>query len=733
MKTRFATIMIALIALATGAKAATGYGVKIAGVEITSDNYNNLASIPGVTVNSGGRIYYDSSSKTLYLKNVDIKTNNIGIENKERRNLSIVFEGYSGYEYNNGATWIQSYKNKALLLRRQTEIKCEGNGYAVIESSTSDDLSCELSEYYVDEEAITFRNADITLQGQKTGINGHGGRIHINNSHVEIFGGDEDPAIKDLQSLSIFGGSHVTLYGNDNTKTVSNLTGLYLEDMVISSPSGATYTNNSFYKNGQIITGDIEFTTTAIKVDATNFPDANFLSYVKSIVDTDHSGYLTKNEIDARVEVFAGSRGISNFKGIEHFTSLKSFYCEENTCTTLDLSKNTALETLRCYSNNLNSLNLTKNTKLTSLNFYDNNITSLDLSKNTDLKTLTCYNNKLTSLNLTNNTNLKTLECYGNNLTSITLGNHPNLTEVRLASSTSDKTINFDINAYVVNKLPTVSSGVEATFKPGYCITKADVTKARNKGWTVNTEGREAYKLSDIIPNTNFRSYVSSLSCCLSGWLVQQLANNITEMNVSSKNISDLTGISYFPNLITLNCQNNTLTSLNVSSLTNLQYLYCSGNRLTSLNLSSNKQLEKVECQNNQLTSITLPSSSTSLSEVRCYGNKLKDSYMTNTVSSLPYRNTQGSLYVATAASTEGNALNAQQRATLKSKKWSAYYLNSNNTWVPYEEGIVTSVEGVENEQQANDGTPQYNLQGQRVGNGYHGIVVRNGRKVLVK
>lgn len=66
---------------------------------------------------------------------------------------------------------------------------------------------------------------------------------------------------------------------------------------------------------------------------------------------------------------------------------------------------------------------------------------------------------------------------------------------------------------------------------------------------------------------------------------------------------------------------------------------------------------------------------------------------------------------------------------------WTAYYQNNNSTWEPYVyDGIATGMEAIDNARKTtDDGTPQYNMQGQRVGNGYHGIVIRNGRKVLVK
>ena len=764
MKTRITTIILALLALATGAQA-EDYGIEIAGVEVTSDNKDNLASIDGVTVGTNGRIVYYSSSKKLYLRNVTInKKGKIGIWNKSVNGLTIVFEEC----YVNGAikgSWIESTNNSAIRLDKKTTFISKNKGYGVIASARQSGNTGDYADLYISTDAdVIFENADISFEGNECyGIKGKSAStLTFIDSSVEIWGGTDDnpvPAIQTMGKLSIKGVSTVTLYGNDETQTVKGLSLCNLTDMAISSPSGASFSSSKqtfCYSNGQAIDEDIEFTTTAIPINSTNFPDEYFLDFVSEELDSDNNGYLTADERTATTIGVSNEKYIKKLNGIEYFadlvylncsynqigtldlrqnTKLKTLICNNNQLTSLNLSGNTLLEVLRCYNNQLTSLNLSGNTlleelrcnnnQLTSLNLNnnskltillcnDNKLTSLNLSYNTLLSTLDCTNNQLTSLNLNYNTKLQSIKCYGNNLSTLTMGgsSYPNLNNVDLAlDMMENQTLSFDTHQAIVNKLPTIPSGSSAYFGPGYYISKADVTKAQNKGWSVYSLGREAYKLSDIIPNTNFRDYVSSLSCCKFGWLIQTQANNITVMIVSSKSISDLTGINYFPNLRTLYCQNNTLTSLNVSALTSLQYLDCSGNKLTSLTLP------KVQ----------------SLCDVLCYGNKLKGSYMTNTVNSLAYRDTWGNFYVATSASTEGNALNAQQLATLKSKKWSAYYLNSNNTWVPYEEGIVTSVEGVENEQQANDGTPQYNLQGQRVGNGYHGIVVRNGRKVLVK
>ena len=100
-------------------------------------------------------------------------------------------------------------------------------------------------------------------------------------------------------------------------------------------------------------------------------------------------------------------------------TALTELYCLENQLTSLDVSKNTALTELHCSDNQLTSLDVSNNTALTMLYCYKNQLTSLDVSKNTALTELHCYDNQLTSLDVSGCTALKFLNCSSNNLTSL--------------------------------------------------------------------------------------------------------------------------------------------------------------------------------------------------------------------------------------------------------------------------------------------------------------------------
>ena len=65
----------------------------------------------------------------------------------------------------------------------------------------------------------------------------------------------------------------------------------------------------------------------------------------------------------------------------------------------------------------------------------------------------------------------------------------------------------------------------------------------------------------------------------------------IKSIKVSDKYISDLAGIESFINLDTLICSINTISTLDISKLTSLTYLDCQQNQLTSLNVSNNRKL----------------------------------------------------------------------------------------------------------------------------------------------
>ena len=840
MKTRIFTFLVALLALATGAKAAESYPLKIAGVQINSSNCSS-EKLCALIRNAGGTVddaWYDATVKELHLKNFDITCSSPCIEYTGSNTLYIEFAGDNYLTCKGNAPSIKlSHTNGYVYIQTDHRV-IDHTASVTLESWNSTALEINKSP------RVTLRNIHLYIDGKTYGIDGKNiGNLLIKNCYMDVWG-DTGPSVTNLQSLQIEGASDVTFIVWTSSSTAYAMTGVQSftlgEDMVFADPSGGHFvagSNCNIYTSSNLTwNDDIHFATTAPAINATNFPDFEFRSYVDLHYDLDNNGYLTKDELRKVTSMNVSGMHISDMKGIGYFSSLTSLNCSHNDfsslyvplsvqtldcssnkLTTLNVGENIVLTSLNCSYNQLTSLNVFPMygvSNLTTLNCSKNNLSSLYLANLTSLQNLNCSYNNLTSLDVSYSRYLKTLDCLSNNLTSLSLScpflselycsYNTDLTSLFFVSAPTQLTdvnllytkLGFSMHEQLVEQLPSGSG----TLYPAAKISVADVTKAKNKGWTVsgaNAAGIEAYRISNtnLFPDANFRNYLAGQSYGKDdGWIEASEIGNVSSMVVNQLGIRDLKGIEYFKYLTHLEASNNqlqslnlssntalqsllcnnnssltglnlsnnhemlylrcyfnsamtslnvagcsklyhidalgcNLSSLNVSSCTDLKEIYCGANSLTSLNLSNNYKLEKVNCEMNRLTSFLLPNTST-LSEIRCSNNQLKGSYMWSTVGSLPFVGS-GNFYVVrdNSLENEGNALSQEQLAEVMSKGWTAYHYA--DTWVPYTLSEPTGLETVEGAPQ--DGGNGYNLQGQRVGGGYKGIVVKNGRKVLRK
>ena len=126
---------------------------------------------------------------------------------------------------------------------------------------------------------------------------------------------------------------------------------------------------------------------------------------------------------------------------------------------------------------------------------------------------------------------------------------------------------------------------------------------------------------SQNIPDVNFANTIRSVcpTCIDASNNLLPPATNLTILDVSNKNIADLTGIGGFTSLLYLYCNNNQLTSLPTLPV-NLGWLFCNYNQLISLPDLPNK-LSLLYCNNNQLTD--LPILPNTLRRMVCSENKL--------------------------------------------------------------------------------------------------------------
>lgn len=123
------------------------------------------------------------------------------------------------------------------------------------------------------------------------------------------------------------------------------------------------------------------------------------------------------------------------------------------------------------------------------------------------------------------------------------------------------------------------------------------------------------------IPDSQFKAYlISKCDSNKDGRLSYSEATNIYSLSISNKNISSLEGIEHFINLQSLTCNNNKLTSLDLSNNTKLTTLDCDYNNLTSLILGHNEVLTSIRCGFNQLSSLDI-SNCPNLESLMCHYN----------------------------------------------------------------------------------------------------------------
>ena len=111
------------------------------------------------------------------------------------------------------------------------------------------------------------------------------------------------------------------------------------------------------------------------------------------------------------------------------------------------------------------------------------------------------------------------------------------------------------------------------------------------------------------VPDDNFEQALLDLgydSGALDDYVLTANIRGLTSLDVSGKEIIDLTGIEDFVSLEILNCSGNQLSALILNKNINLQGLYCGSNNLTILDVSACTKLTNLHGYNNLLTSIDL-------------------------------------------------------------------------------------------------------------------------------
>ncbi len=100
-------------------------------------------------------------------------------------------------------------------------------------------------------------------------------------------------------------------------------------------------------------------------------------------------------------------------------------------------------------------------------------------------------------------------------------------------------------------------------------------------------------------------------------------AQRVRTLDCSNRNIRSLWDISTFVYLERLDCSNNRLEWLDLTSCARLETVVCSGNLLTSINLDGLRRLTSLDCSSNSLVQLNVASNS-SLAWLDCRNNAFR-------------------------------------------------------------------------------------------------------------
>ncbi len=577
------------------------------------------------------------------------------------------------------------------------------------------------------ENSVNFKiyNGRVNLKGSSKGINNivsfyvveddgsktpNGGETYIEGGSVFIFGGVSDILNKNIFKVSggsvrlandtVIGDSPIITNGTDELECVIYDTFPTEAERTFTNSDGTSYIyaldeadkadDGKYY-----IWKPVSVTPEGLEINAVNFPDEVFRTYVSNNFDTDGNGYLSDEEIAAVTKIdVSGSDttdgGVASLTGIEHFTALDTLYCKFNgALTSLDTSKNTLLRDINCYETGITAFDFSSNTALTDINVGHTAIIELDVTANTELTTLIFGTNDVTAIDLSDNTKLTYLNCGENPLAELDVSSNPDLwylnfnntgvsyidvsnnTELlqihcyNCALTCADLTNNTKLGTFSANNnkysIPSNAVSFDTSLLKDFDPTKvSDVTNAEfdaaagvfrmitgdvtytydcGQGFAptftlVRTgEATEGIAVDSVnFPDEVFRNYVSdNFDTDGSGYLSDSEVAAVTEIDVIGEDIYSLQGVEYFTELQKLYCMYTGITSLDVSKNTALTNLECDSTGITNLDLSKNTALTVLYCGGTGITSLDV-SNNTVLTTLNCSGSALAYIDLTNNI-----------------------------------------------------------------------------------------------------
>ena len=397
-----------------------------------------------------------------------------------------------------------------------------------------------------------------------------------------------------------------------------------------------------------------------------------------------HSNNLTEldlsNNINLRNVIINDNQ--IEYINLENNSFLEWFIAGNNILSSIDLSNNSELLDLRLDGNRLTELNISNNTKLKELNVRNScsecstmQISSIDLSNNLDLEVAQFYRNPLTSIDVSNNPNLKLLDLndistfngvidFSNNLaleefvcscniSYLDLSNNTELTSLSLSYNSLTQIdisnnlkldqlnlFNNNLNSLDVSSNNLLLSLNTQNNSDLECINVSEnqlnnipLDWMKDQSTLYSTECDIILQKTTILDNNFEQALIDmGLDDIIDNEVLTNNINQITNLDLTDKNIIDLTGIQDFSFLesISANTGNQIQGVLDLSSNTNLNYVDLANNQLSELYLNNNPNLTGLFLYHNTSLSVLEIGNSPILETLTIHDNLITELNLSN-------------------------------------------------------------------------------------------------------
>ena len=199
MVKRLFTLLFAFIGLTS--VWAANYGLKIGGVQLTSDNYTNITAAGGFSAVKSGTVTFNPTTKTLTLSNavIEAEGNNVVA-------IDVTTSG-SGYKLQLASGTTNAVSSAAgIALRTYMDFTIEGSGAVTFTSPNKNGIYL-----YESDAALTIRNCTVTVTGANYGITGSSsalGSLTIDGATVRATGTARG-SIANFNTLTLSGGVEI--------------------------------------------------------------------------------------------------------------------------------------------------------------------------------------------------------------------------------------------------------------------------------------------------------------------------------------------------------------------------------------------------------------------------------------------------------------------------------------------------------------------------------------------